>query len=274
MILVTGATGTTGSEVVRQLIERGERVRAMSRGRVEIPGAETVRGDFGDAPSLARAVEGVAAVYLVTMPPKPTIDHDAALIEAAGKAGVERIVKLSAISAEDPDAWHSRAERPTRESGLDWTVLRPPSFASNMLHYTSMIRSGAPLPNWTGTGASGVIDPRDIAAVAVEALLADGHGGRTYTPTGPELLTFGQQVAVLQRATGTAITTEEVSIERARAMMLDDGADPDNVEESLKGIARQAEGGYATLTDHVPKILGRAARSFTDWANDHREAFL
>lgn len=274
MILVTGATGTTGSEVVKQLIERGEQVRAMSRRRVEIPGAEVVRGDFTDARSLAEAVDGASAVYLVTAPPKPTIDHDAALVEAAGKAGVERIVKLSAISADDPDTWHARAERPTRESGLGWTVLRPPSFASNMLHYAPMVKSGVPLSDWTGTGACGVIDPRDIAAVAVEALTEDGHSGQTYVPTGPELLTFGQQAAVIQRTTGTTITTEEVAIEGVRAMMLGNGVDPDNVEESLKGITRQAEGGYAMLTDHVPKVLGRSALSFTAWANDHRDAFL
>ncbi len=274
MILVTGATGTTGSEVVRQLIERGERVRAMSRRQVEIPGAEVVLGDFTDARSLAEAVEGAAAVYAVTVPPKPTIDHDVALVEAAGKAGVERIVKLSAISAVDPDTWHRRAEQPARESGLDWTVLRPPSFASNMLHYAPMVKGGVPLSDWTGTGACGVIDPRDIAAVAVEALVGDGHSGQTYTPTGPELLTFGQQVAVLEEATGTAIATEAVGIEGVRAVMLAGGAEPENVEESVKGVARQAEGGYAVLTDHVPTILGRPALSFADWANDHRAAFL
>lgn len=273
MILVTGATGTTGSEVVKRLVERGERVRAMSRREVEVPGAEAVRADFDDPASLARAVAGVSAVYLVTTPPAPVVDHDAAMVEAAEAGGVERIVKLSAISGDVPGSFHRRFERPVRQSGLDWTVLRPGTFASNMVGYAPMIRSGAPLPDWTADGRIGVIDPRDIAAVAVEALTAGGHAGRTYTLTGPELLTFAQQAAILGQVLDTTIETEAVGLERARTMMLGDGMDRDSVDESIAGITRLTEGRYEFLTDDVARILGRAPTGFAAWAKDHRHAF-
>lgn len=273
MILVTGATGTTGSEVVKQLAERGEKVRAMSRREVEIRGAEGVKADFSDPSSLARAVDGVSAIYLVTTPPKPIIDHDVALVEAAEAAGVERIVKLSAISGGEPGTWHIRSEQPVRGSGLGWTILRPGTFASNMVPYAPMIKNRAPLPNWTKGGAVGIIDPRDIAGVAVEALTANDHIGQVYTLTGPELLTFAQQVAVLGRVLGTRIEIEDVPIDHARNMMLGNGMDPESVEDSIAGMTRLAEGRYALLTDDVSQILGRAPITFATWANDHRDAF-
>jgi uncharacterized protein YbjT (DUF2867 family) len=273
MILVTGATGTTGNEVVKQLLARGEKVRALSRRKIEIPGAEVVQADFTDSASLARAFDGVSAVYLVTAPPKPVIDHDVALVDAAKDAGVERIVKLGAISGGEPGTWHERGEQPTRRSGLGWTILRPGTFASNILAFTPMIRDGAPLPNWTGDGAVGIIDPRDIAGVAVEALTTDDHLGQAYTLTGPELLTFAQQVEILQQVLGTTIATEDVPTEDARTMMLGNGMDPDNVEEAVAGMTRLAEGTYAFLTDDVSAVLGRAPNTFTTWASDHREAF-
>ncbi|MFB7510013.1 SDR family oxidoreductase, partial [Streptomyces broussonetiae] len=131
MILVTGATGTTGSEVVRQLAARGEKVRALTRdpARARVPAAvETVRGDYADPDSLAAAMAGVTAAYLVS-PPGPGAAHDTALVAAARAAGVRRLVKLSAIGSDDPAtgptvAWHGEGERVVRESGAQWTVLR------------------------------------------------------------------------------------------------------------------------------------------------------
>lgn len=273
MILVTGATGTTGSEVVKQLVGKGEKVRAMSRRDTAIPGVEVVKADFDDPASLGRAVDGVTAVYLVTAPAKPVIDHDVALVEAAKTAGVQRIVKLSAISGDEPGSWHMRSEQPTRDSGLGWTILRPGTFASNMMRYAPMIKDGIPLQNWTKGGAVGVIDPRDIAAVAVRALTTDEHSGREYVLTGPELMTFTQQVAVLELVLGTRIATEEASIDAAREAMLNHGMHPDSADEAVAGMTRLAEGKYAVLTDHVSQILGRAPIGFTTWANDHRAAF-
>lgn len=273
MILVTGATGTVGSKVVEQLVGRGAKVRAMSRREIEIPGAEVVHGDFEDPRSLIEALSGVEAAFLVTAPSRPVIDHDEAFASAARTAGVQRLTKLSAISAADPDSWHHRAEQPTRDSGLDWTVLRPGTFASNLFHYAPMIQNGDTIPNWTSTGAIGVIDPRDIAAVAVEVLTSVVHIGRELVLTGPRLLTFDQQIAVLNEVLGKEIRTQHVALDVAHDMMLRDGMDPETAQESVAGMARLADGRYAFLTDEVPKILGRPATSLATWAHDHRGAF-
>ncbi len=153
MILVTGATGTIGSDVVRQLAARGAKVRALTRdpAKARVPaGVEVVRGDYGDPASLDAALSGATAVFLLR-PPGPDEGQDAALADAARTAGAERLVKLSAIGTGDPDSgpsaqWHLAGERAVRDSGLAWTVLRPSSFASNTLTWLQALRAGEPCP--------------------------------------------------------------------------------------------------------------------------------
>lgn len=263
MILVTGATGTIGSHVVRLLTERGVPFRAMSRS--ERPGG--MRADFDDPASLARAVAGVDTVFLVTVPPTPTADHDIALITAARAAGVRKIVKLSAIgSGESFDgttvgAWHLAAEEAIEAGGFVWTMLRPPSFASNVLWYRALIQAGEPIPNLAGDSRQAVVDPRDVAAVAVEAMTSDAHNGQRYDLTGPELLTFADQAATLERVLERPVKiTDAPPLAQLPA-------------EMITGIGWARSGGAAYVTDHVPRVLGRPAGTFERWVRDHREAF-
>lgn len=281
MILVTGATGTTGSEVVRQLAARGEKVRAMTRdpGRARTPsGVETVRADHTDPDSLAAATAGVTAAYLVC-PPGPGAAYDTALVAAARAAGVRRLVKLSAIGTDDPAAgpsaaWHAEGERAVRESGAQWTVLRPSSFASNTLGWAEAVRRGEPVPNMTGAGASGVIDPRDIAAVAVRALLDGSHAGRTYTLTGPEAISVPDQVAVLAEVLRRPLTARDLTPDETLDFLRTAwGVDDTRVQGVLTGVAYLRDGHGATVTQDVPEVLGRPARTFREWAEDHQEAF-
>ncbi|MEU1179862.1 NAD(P)H-binding protein [Streptomyces sp. NPDC005820] len=127
---------------------------------------------------------GVDTVFLVTVPPVPTADHDIALVTVARAAGVRKIVKLSAIGSGERfegatvGAWHLAAEEAIEASGLRWTMLRPPSFASNLLHHRALIQAGASVPNLTGDSRQAVVDPRDVAEVAVAALTGDAHDGQ------------------------------------------------------------------------------------------------
>jgi uncharacterized protein YbjT (DUF2867 family) len=191
MILVTGATGTIGSEVVRLLAKRGERVRAMTRSPegVSLP-AEVVRGDFDDRDSLEIAVAGADAVFLLDAPGPWIERHDLAMLDVVRFHGVGKVVKLSAIgTGENTEltvgGWHLPGERAPHAGEAAWTILRPSSFATNTLHWASLICVGQPVANLTGNGAQGVIDPRDVAEVAVAALTTPDHVGRTYTLTGP-----------------------------------------------------------------------------------------
>jgi uncharacterized protein YbjT (DUF2867 family) len=281
MILVTGATGTIGSELMRQLVARGIAVRGMTRK----PHESYVQGDFDDTDSLRKAIDGVDTVFLLTAPGPWVPAHDRALVAAALDGGVRKIVKLSAIGTTDdgngtpgdgspsgstpgdgtPGNWHAVGERAVRESGLTWTILRPAGFASNVLRWLPAIRDGQPIPNQTGPGQHAFVDPRDVAAVAAEALLSDEHG-QTYTLTGPELLSVPEQVAVLSDVLGSALTVVDVPLEVYAEQLRSAGLDEAVVSVALRGAELIRSGGEQTVTDDVERVLGRPARTFREWA--------
>ena len=277
MILVTGATGTVGRHVLRLLAAQPEPVRAMTRRPAAVapaPGLEVVPADFTEAGSLAAAVRGVRAVFLLTAPPAPTPRHDLALLAAARAAGVGHIVKLSAIGASSTlGAWHLAAEQALQADSPSWTILRPSSFASNVLRWAPAIRAGRPVPDHTGPGRQGVVDPRDIAAVAVAALTRPGHRGRIHTLTGPALLDVAAQARILAGVLARPVTTIDVPGPAARDDLLRAGLDPAAVDEIVAGSAWARAGHNAVLTGDVERILGRPATSFRTWADDHRAAF-
>ncbi|MEV0249884.1 NAD(P)H-binding protein [Nocardia sp. NPDC050712] len=282
MILVTGATGTIGSEIVRQLAQREVKVRAVTRdpGRARVPaGVEVVRGDYRDAASMSAAMAGVEAVFLVSVLGPDDADTDRALVAAARAAGVRRVVKLSAIGTGEPglgdfSTWHLPGENAVRDSGLEWTILRPSSFASNTLSWADALRAGQPVPNLTGTGTQGVIDPRDVAAVAVAALVSSEHAGRLYTLTGPELLSGPDQAAILAEVLGRPVDSTDIPHALAADHMRAAGLSPQFVEGALAGQAYVRDGGNAVLTDDVATALARPPRSYADWVAANAAAFI
>ncbi|MHC3474246.1 NAD(P)H-binding protein [Streptomyces sp. 7R007] len=281
MILVTGATGTIGSDVVRQLAARGEKVRALTRDpdRAQVPsGVETAYGHHRDRASVEAAMAGAEAAFLVGVFGPDDAGHDRALVEAARAAGVRRIVKLSAIGTGDPrlgefGTWHLPGEEAARASGLEWTVLRPSAFASNTLSWAAAVREGVPAPNMMGGGRQGVVDPRDVAEIAVAALLDPRHAGHTYTLTGPETLSAAEQAGILGAVLGRPVPLHDLSPEERRAQLLASGLS-EHYADGLVVTARFVqEGGNDVVTDDVPTVLGRPARTYREWAEDHREAF-
>lgn len=263
MILVTGATGTIGSHLVPLLADSGAEVRAMSR-------RQGFHADFEDADSLKRAVDGVDTVFLLSAPGK-TAEHDLALLDVAQH--VRKVVKISAIHTGTPgfeltSSWHLPGEEALRSSGLMWTILRPTTFASNALAWLPQIEAGEPIPSYCGDGTNGVVDPRDIAAVAAKALLTDDHDKQTYTLTGPQLLSTPQQVEILNEVLGTTLTTIDISPDQARTSMLAQGMSPESVDFMLKGFEIVRNGGNAVVTDHVERVLGRPPATFKNWAQD------
>lgn len=215
---------------------------------------------------------GVKAVFLLTAPGAWVPDHDLALLDAARAAGVGKVVKLSAIGTE-VGGWHHPGEQALRDGDEAWTLLRPSSFASNTFRWAEAIKGGQPVPNRTGTGAQGVVDPRDVAAVAVEALLTDEHDGQTYTLTGPEPLSVPDQVAQLSEVLGRPIEIVEVPPEVERRQLLAAGFDSSVVEVAMRGSELVRGGGNVTVTDDVDRVLGRPAGTFKSWAHDHRTIF-
>ncbi|MGX9884826.1 SDR family oxidoreductase [Streptomyces sp. NPDC002276] len=281
MILVTGATGTIGSEVLRQLVARGEKVRALTRDpeKARIPsGVETVRGLPADRASVDAALTGAEVAFLVGVFGPDDAEHDRGLVEAARAAGVRRIVKLSGIGTGDPavgpvGGWHVAGEQAVRDSGLEWTILRPSAFASNTLGWAASVRAGTPLPNTSGTGGQGVVDPRDVAEVAVAALLDVGHSGRTYTLTGPEVLSVPDQAAVLAEVLGRPVEVRDLSSAEAREYLRGLGYSDTFVDASEISREFVRNGGNEVVTGEVREVLGRPPRTYREWAQDHREAF-
>lgn len=286
MILVTGATGTVGREVLRLLARRGVQVRAMTRDPAHLSSVETnvevLRADFDAPETLRDAVADVDSVFLLTAPGASVPEHDLAMINAARVGKVRKVVKLSAVggglSAKDggtePADWHAPGEQALAASGLAWMLLRPSSFASNTLRWADPIRAGQPVPNMTGTGAQGVVDPRDVAEVAVEALLGAEYNGTTLTLTGPDLVSVPDQAAQLSEVLDQPISTVDVPLEAAREQMLASGLEPSVVDVAIRGSQQVRDGGNAVVTNDVFRVLGRPARPFLTWARDHRGAFF
>ncbi|MEV5500716.1 NAD(P)H-binding protein [Nonomuraea fuscirosea] len=281
--LVTGATGNVGSAILGVMKSRGVLVRALARNPEMLPEhplVDVVQGDYDDQRSLDAATAGVRAIFVLTTPESPVPRHDRAILRAARSAGVTRIVKLSTTSAgaRGPNnrivgSWHRAAEDAVIASGLPWTILRPSSFASNFLRWADAINEGLPIPNMTGSGLQGVIDPRDVAAVAAECLLSGVGAGQTITLTGPELLSVPDRVARLARVLGRQITTVDVPPDQARVRMRSSGMDAPAIETVIAGATWAGEGGDAHLTEEVKRILGRPPGTFENWAIDHRAAF-
>ncbi|MFJ8142497.1 NAD(P)H-binding protein [Streptomyces sp. NPDC096013] len=288
MVLVTGATGTVGGEVVRALPARlpaGMRVRVMSRDPARaaamFPGVEAVAGDYTHPPSLASALRGVCTAFLVTarLDGEGDGDDDAAFVSAARAAGVRRVVKLSAAAvlddgADDLITRRQRAgEEVLRGCGLEWTLLRPRAFMSNSLSWAASVRRERTVRALYGSAPNACVDPRDIAEVAVRALTEEGHAGRAYTLTGPQAVTAVEQTRELGRLLGVPLRFEELTAAQARAALAA-RFPPPLVDALLASAERQRAGAKAHVEDTVPALTGHPARSFHDWARDHIQAFI
>jgi uncharacterized protein YbjT (DUF2867 family) len=280
MILITGATGTIGRAVLARLDPAGEPIRAFARDTTRIPavaGVEGIQGDFEDAASLERAMDGVRAVFMLSPAGPASVRTDQALVQAARHAGVSKLVKLSSIGAGSAHVaaadWHSEGEQAVRASGMASVLLRPSAYAANALRWAHPVRAGQPVPNLTGSATQGVVDERDVAEVAVAALTTSAHDNRVYTLTGPELLSTADQAALLGEALGQDIKTIDIPLETARREMLGSGMDAAFVEAAIRGIEIIAAGHNAVLTSDVQRVLGRRATSFAAWAQDQRHRF-
>jgi uncharacterized protein YbjT (DUF2867 family) len=281
MILVTGATGNVGGPVARQLHAQGHSVRALVRApsrAAGLPaGIEIAVGDLDDPASVSKAVQGVEAVFLMQV--GGGTEQTRTVIDAARNAAAPKIVLLSSVGArllpleENPmGAAVAAREQVLRESGLGVTCLRPNSFASNALWWRDSIRAGKVVYP-TGDGRLGVIDPEDIARVAVVTLTQDGHVGKGYFLTGPEGLTSREQVEIIAEVTGRSIDFEDVTPHEFAQAAVQRGTPPAEAHliERLHEFLRSGRAGF--VTDDVENITGTAPRTFRDWCERHVDAF-
>lgn len=266
-ILVTGATGKVGRELVSGLLGRSVEIRALVRkpDTAGFPGdVELAVGDLSDPQSVADHVGGVDAVFLLW--PFMTADHAQELADVLSEGG-RRVVYLSAEAAgRRPDAFWARVERAIEAHTNDWTFLRPTGFAANTMMWAEQIRRSDEVRWVYGQAARSLIGERDIAAVAIRALTEQGHSGQRYVLTGPETITQEEQVHAIGDALGRELRWVELSRDDVERQL--EGV-PDTALDTWASFARDPE----IVTSTVPEITGRPAQSFADWAREHADAF-
>ncbi|ALG11889.1 SDR family oxidoreductase [Kibdelosporangium phytohabitans] len=283
-VLVTGATGLVGRLVVGQLVQAGVAVRALTRNpaAANLPaGVEVAQGDLTEPATLAPAFAGVDRMYLFAVP-----ETAREVVALAKEAGVRRVVVLSAAAVTvGLDTYHHPpVEQAVRDSGLEWTMVRPGEFMTNMLPvWAPSIRSGRVVRYPFAEQVGVPVHEADVAAVAVAALLEDCHAGAIYTVTGPARITYRQQVEAIGAALGEEVRYEEVTREHARGLLKAQGGTVAASADLLLGFvdyggAEVSEQGGTSEEDYsallrpwpgVQDATGRPARPFTEWARDH-----
>lgn len=283
MIAVVGATGTTGSEVVAELLRRGADVRALTRDPEKAttilgPEVQIVAADFERRETLDVALRGIEAVYLLAPDSPRMVQQERIAIEAAAAAGVRRIVKQSALGA-DPGSpihflrWHAQSERLLQASGLAVTILQPNFYMQNFSDFAPLIAAEGRFYAPMKAGRLSMVDGRDVAAVAATALAEDGHEGATHVITGPEALSFAEAAEDLSAALGTEVRYVDIPPEDARQGMLEGGMPGWLVDDMIQVFQVFSEDHGAMVTDVVRRIGKREPRTFAEFARENVATF-
>lgn len=293
-ILVFGATGNVGAHVVSKLSAHsaqgahGPTVRAFVRdqaaaaARLGDSGIEIVTGDLDDPTTIRRALAGVDRVFLTAADGPDKVAHENAVIDAAAAAGAELVVKLSALHA-DPASplpafrWHGEIEQHLDKSAVGAVVLQPSFYMSNLLMVAAGVAHSNSLFAPTGGGAVGMIDIRDVAAVAAAVLVddrrADHTATRTLQLTGPTAVTFHDVAAALSQVVGRTIEYVDLTADEARPRFEGAGL-PTWMQQHLAGVFDLIRAGaFATTTDTVRQVTGGPATTISDFFRDHAHAF-
>jgi uncharacterized protein YbjT (DUF2867 family) len=280
LILVTGATGHTGSGLVPALIAAGARVRALVRTREQAEalrqkGAEPVIADLGKPETLSAAVAGVDRIYMCLFNGPEQANHGRNLIAAARRAGRAHVVHHAASGSDQSRIIRhiKEVESELRASGLPWTILRPTFYLQNTMMAIPTVQSQGAIYFPMKQGRMAMTDVRDIVDVAAKILLEGGHEGKTYTLTTPEAFTIAEFAETLSRQLGKQVQYVDVPISAARESMVGMGMDPwvvDGYMELFEGFADNW--GNKTSPD-TNSLLGRPARSHRQFCADCGSAF-
>jgi uncharacterized protein YbjT (DUF2867 family) len=287
-ILVTGATGTVGSEVVKQLssdastnnikagvhsIENANKVQQYDR-------VKAVQIDYDKHEGLESAFKDVEKLFLLSHPSSKTVMHESNLIAAAKKSGIKHIVKQSIMRADlsstvEAMRLHRQTEKLIEESGIPYTFLRPNEFMQGFINFQGpTIKSNNAFYIPAEDAKVSFVDARDIAAIAVRALVdGDKHYDKTYTVTGPEALSYHQTAEILSNATGKKIDYVNISEEETREALKEMGMN-DWLINTILDLYTLYRKGYASgVSSAVEEVTGRRATTFVEFAKDYADAF-
>ncbi len=282
MILITGATGTSGVPIVKALLSRAERVRVLVR---DVAKAATVlgdeveitHGDLTDPQSIEAAMEDVDRALLNSPAAPDLVDLQSAFIDAAKRAGVKHVAKFSVAGA-DPKSnrtfakMHGEVEDKLRASGLAWTMLRPTFFMQNFFAMAGMIRAGT-IYQPAGEGRAPYVDVRDIAAVAAATLSEPGHEGKAYEITGPQSLTYHDIAQMFTNLTDHHVSYQNVTFEDAKKAMTQMGISEwlaNGINELSQGLQ---EGIFTNVTKTVRDVGKKEPITLVQFIQENIEVF-
>ncbi|MFC4530893.1 NAD(P)H-binding protein [Sphaerisporangium dianthi] len=280
MIVVTGATGNVGRTLVRALAAAGEAVTAVSRGVSEgtVPdGVPHKRADLADPESLRPVFDGADALFFMNSGANAHLLSPRDILDVAKAGGVRQVVLLSSqgVVTRPQSPSHGvlgrSIEDAVRQSGLEWTILRPGGFDSNAYAWAGQVRARRAVAAPFGDVGLPAVDPADIAEVAAAALREDGHAGQVYELTGPALSSPRERARAIGDAIGEPITFIEQTRDEARAEML--RFMPEAVADTTLAIIGAPTAAEQRISPDIERVLGRAPRTFADWANRNAAAF-
>jgi uncharacterized protein YbjT (DUF2867 family) len=277
-LLVIGATGTVGKELVEQLTGMHQGVRILVRDPSKVQKdndlVEVSVGDLDRPDMLLKAMQGIERLFLIT----GNTQQDRNVLEAGRTTGLRHIVKLSTqeagwVPVKGHGYWHHEREELIKASGIPWTFLRPCMFMTTTLSWAPMIKEKGIVNYPGGSGRIAPIAPWDVAAVAAVALTTPGHEGKGYELTGPELLSFGDMTRILSGVLGKPIQyVEESDADFVRDLL--QARLPKYVADGLAETFRFVRAGdFAHLTDAVEVVTGLKPRTFEFWCQENKAAF-
>ena len=282
MILVTGASGSVGKEVLKEVGKSGAKHRVMYRSAAEAtkqpPGTETVIADFAKKETLSPALRGVESVYLVCSPIPDLVELESNMIDACVAAGVKHVVLNSALGAGDYDksfpSWHRKVEDKLRGTRLSYTILRPNSFHQNVVSiFAPSIRAQGAFYGSMRDSRNSFIDVRDIAAVAARALSGGEHSGKVYELNGPEALNYTELAVKISKAAGREVKYVDIPMDAQRKAMLDQGM-PEWLVTALLNLQQYYLNGKGGETDGLlEKLLARAPIKMDEFLAENAGAF-
>lgn len=284
-ILITGATGNIGSELIRILSGAGVHFNAMVRSGSDnkalsdLPGCSVIEGNFNEPESIALALTGVDKAFLLTNSSELAEQQQLNFVTAAKRAGVKHIIKLSQWAADMNSPvrflrYHAVVEKAIKESGMTYTMLRPNLFMQGLLGFRDTIIKQGQFFGAVGNARISVVDIRDIARVAAAAITSAGHGNKIYNLTGLEALTHAEMADKLSTATGRKIDFVDIPPKVLREILLSVGFPEWQADGLVEDYAHYKLGEAAEVHDDVFKATGGKPISFSSFAADYSQLFL
>lgn len=284
MILLTGVTGTTGQEVLKQLATTGQPIRVLVRNadkaakiQAEFK-VEIAIGNFDHPKTLDTALAGIEQAFLLPANTLQQVQQETNFIEAAKRAGVKHIVKYSARGADIHAAarvtqWHGQTEKLLSESGIAYTHLRPIFFMQNLLGFAGLIATDGTFALPMGTAKVALTDIRDIAAVAVATLTEPGHESKVYHITGPKALSMDEVAEILSAAIGKNVTYVNAEPAAFKQGLIQSGLPEWYADDLVKLNAYNAGPEGAVVTNVVRDVAKKEPITFEQFAKDYASAF-